>query len=57
MATTVGRCFDRSAALRLIPGHTEQQINASEDSSSGLLGTRRFDVASEVITHGMIIPS
>ena len=29
MATTVGRCFDRSAAMRLIRGHTKQQINAA----------------------------
>jgi hypothetical protein len=49
MATTVGRCFDRSAAMRLIP---DTQINAPEDSSSHLLGTGRFDVASELITHG-----
>ena len=50
MATTVGRCFDRSAAMRSIPDHTKQQINPQEDSSSGLLGTGHFDVASEVIT-------
>ena len=41
MATTVGRCFDRSAAMRLILDHRRKQINAPEDSSSGLIGTGR----------------
>jgi hypothetical protein len=57
MATTVGRCFDIGCHAVDTRSHTKQQMSTPEDSSSGLLGTGHYDVASEVIAHGMIIPS